>query len=198
MFMRIRNLLTAAGLLFVSTAFAQFDLGVKAGVNITKIDGQSFKDQFKYGYHLGGFAAIGLGKKFGIQPEVLYSQNTLRVDSSYTNLYQGVFAGGLTNVKLNYISIPVLLNYKLIGKFLTLQAGPQFGILIDQSRSILQNGGDAFKKGDFSLLGGVQVKLGPLRVNGRYVVGLNNISDITNDNKWKSQGFQVSAGIALL
>ena len=195
--MRIRNLLTVAGLLFVSTSFAQFDLGVKAGLNVTKIDGQSFKDQFKYGYHLGGFAAIGLGDKFGLQPEVLYNQNTLRVDSSYTNAVN-IFQNGLTDVKLNYISIPILLNYKLIGKFITLQAGPQFGILIDQNRSLLQNGGDAFKKGDFSLLGGVQVKLGPLRVNGRYVVGLNNISDISDGSKWKSQGFQLSAGIALL
>ena len=195
--MRIRNLLTMAGLLFVSTSFAQFDLGVKAGLNVTKIDGQSFKDQFKYGYHLGGFAAIGLGDKFGLQPEVLYNQNTLRVDSSYTNAVN-IFQNGLTDVKLNYISIPILLNYKLIGKFITLQAGPQFGILIDQNRSLLQNGGDAFKKGDFSLLGGVQVKLGPLRVNGRYVVGLNNISDISDGSKWKSQGFQLSAGIALL
>lgn len=196
--MKIRNLLTVVVLFASTSLFAQFDLGVKAGVNITKIDGQSFKDQFKYGYHLGGFAALGLGKKFGIQPEVLYSQNTLRVDSSYTNTITGVFQNGLTDVKLNYITIPILLNYKLVGKFITLQAGPQFGILIDQNRSLLQNGGDAFKKGDFSMLGGVQVKLGPLRVNGRYVVGLNNISDIANDNRWKSQGFQVSAGLAIL
>mgnify|MGYP003850184921 FL=1 len=104
--MRLRNLLTAAGMLLVSSAFAQFDLGVKAGVNITKIDGQSFNDQFKYGYHLGGFAAIGLGEKFGLQPEVLYNQNTMRVDSSYTNAVN-VFQNGLTDVKLNYISIPI-------------------------------------------------------------------------------------------
>jgi len=107
MFMRIRNLFTAVGLLLVSTSFAQFDLGLKAGLNVTKIDGQSFKDQFKYGYHLGGFAAFGLGDKFGLQPEVLYNQNTLRVDSSYTNAVN-IFQNGLTDVKLNYISIPIL------------------------------------------------------------------------------------------
>ena len=197
-YMRIKNLFLLFVLFVALNASAQFDVGIKGGVNITKIDGQSFKDQFKYGYHLGGFAAIGLGKKFGIQPEVLYNQNSLRVDSSFTNTVN-VFQNGLTDVKLNYISIPILLNYKLIGKFLTLQAGPQFGILLDQSRSLLQNGGDAFKKGDFSLLGGVQLKLGPLRVNGRYVVGLNNIRDIAGDpTSWKSQGFQVSAGLAIL
>jgi hypothetical protein len=195
--MRVKNIFLIAFLLITSVASAQFDLGIKGGINVNKIDGVSFKDEFKYGYHLGGFAAIGLGKKFGLQPEVLYNQNTLRVDSSYTNAIN-VFQNGLTNVKLNYISIPILLNYKLVGKFITLQAGPQFGILIDQNRSLLQNGGDAFKKGDFSMLGGVQIKLGPLRVNGRYVIGLNNISDLSDGNKWKSQGFQLSAGLALL
>ncbi len=195
--MRIKLLFLALPFMASTALNAQFDLGVKAGVNITKIDGRSFQDEFKYGYHLGGFAAIGLGKKFGIQPEVLYNQNSIRVDSSFTNTVS-IFQNGLTNIKLNYISIPILLNYKLVGKFITLQVGPQFGILVDQSRSLLQNGGDAFRKGDFSMLGGVQIKLGPLRVNGRYVVGLNNISDISDDNKWKSQGFQVSAGLALL
>ncbi|MFN4892168.1 MAG: porin family protein [Bacteroidota bacterium] len=195
--MRVKNIFLIAFLLITSVASAQFDLGIKGGINVNKIDGVSFTDEFKYGYHLGGFAAIGLGKKFGLQPEVLYNQNTLRVDSSYTNAIN-VFQNGLTNVKLNYISIPILLNYKLVGKFITLQAGPQFGILIDQNRSLLQNGGDAFKKGDFSMLGGVQIKLGPLRVNGRYVIGLNNISDLSDGNKWKSQGFQLSAGLALL
>lgn len=196
--MNMRTSFAVIALLFTTGVSAQFDLGLKAGVNVVKIDGRAFSDEFKYGYHAGAFMAIGLGKKFGFQPEVLYNQNSLRVDTSFTNPLSTVFQNGITSVRLNYLSIPLLINYKLIGKFITLQAGPQFGILIDQDRSILQNGGDAFKKGDFSLLGGVQVKLGPLRVNGRYVVGLNNISDITNDNRWKSQGFQVSAGIALL
>ena len=53
---------------------AQFHIGIKAGANVNKIDGKSFKDQFRYGYHVGGFAEIGLGDKFGIQPEVVFNQ----------------------------------------------------------------------------------------------------------------------------
>jgi hypothetical protein len=66
-----------------------------------------------------------------------------------------------------------------------------------QNRTLLQNGGDAFKKGEFAMIGGAQFKIGPIRVNGRYVIGLNNINDIDNQDKWKSQGFQLSAGLAL-
>jgi hypothetical protein len=108
-----------------------------------------------------------------------------------------VYNSDQSTVKLNYLSIPILLNYKLIGNFLSLQAGPQFGILINQDKSLLQNGGEAFKKGDFSMVAGAQIKLSAIRLSGRYVVGLNNINDIDNQDKWKSQGFQVSLGLAL-
>ncbi|MEI9910532.1 MAG: porin family protein [Bacteroidota bacterium] len=186
-----------ATLLFSQAIMAQFHIGIKGGANITKIDGVSFKDQFKYGYHIGGFAEIGLGHKFGIQPEVLFSQYSSSIDSNYKHIYQDVFNSDQSSVKLNYLSIPILLSYKLAGNFLTLQAGPQFSVLVNQDKTLLQNGGEAFKKGDFALVGGAQIKLSAIRITGRYVVGLNNINDIDNQDQWKSQGFQVSLGLAL-
>lgn len=194
--MKTKLLSLFAAVLFSQAMMAQFHLGVKAGANITKVDGKSFKDEFRYGYHLGGFAEIRLGNKLVLQPEVLFNQYATRLDSNYKNVYEDIFDGN-SNIKLNYLSIPVLLNYKLVGNFISLQAGPQFGILIDQNKTLLQNGGNAFKSGDLSMLAGVLVRLGPIRVNGRYAIGLNDISDISDDNKWKSQGFQVSVGLAL-
>jgi hypothetical protein len=47
------------------------------------------------------------------------------------------------------------------------------------------------------MLGGVQLKLSAIRVTGRYMVGLKNINDIYDKDKWTSQGFQVSLGLAL-
>lgn len=194
--MKTKLLSLFAAVLFSQAMMAQFHLGVKAGANITKVDGKSFKDEFRYGYHLGGFAEIRLGNKLVLQPEVLFNQYATRLDSNYKNVYEDIFDGN-SNIKLNYLSIPVVLNYKLIGNFVSLQAGPQFGILIDQNKTLLQNGGNAFKSGDFSMLAGVLVRMGPIRVNGRYAIGLNDISDIPDDNKWKSQGFQLSVGLAL-
>jgi len=101
-----------------------------------------------------------------------------------------------SRVKLNYLSIPILLNYKLIGP-IHLQAGPAFSILMDQNRTFLQNGGDAFKKGDFSMIGGAQIKLAKLYLSGRYVIGLANINDIDDKDKWKSQAIQLSVGLSL-
>lgn len=193
--MKTKLLFLFAVLFFSLAAMAQFHIGAKAGVNIIKIDGKSFSDEFRYGYHAGAFAEIGFGGKLGVQPEVLFNQYNTKVDSNFNHVYQNVFKQG--DVKLNYLSIPLLLNYKLIGNFLTLQAGPQFSVLMQQSKTLLQNGGNAFKNGDFAMVGGAKIKLGPIRVDGRYVIGLNNINDIDNQEKWKSQGFQLSAGIAL-
>ena len=196
--MKTKLLSFFAAILLSQALMAQFHFGIKGGANVTKIDGQSFKNKFEYGYHIGGFAEIGFGGKLGIQPEVLFNQYSTTVDSSFKHVYQNVFnAAYQSNVKLNYLSIPLLLTYKFIGYFITLQAGPQYGILIDQNKTLLQNGKNAFKKGDFSLLGGAQVKLGAIRVSGRYEIGLNNLNDIDNKDQWKSQGFQVSLGLAL-
>jgi hypothetical protein len=68
---------------------------------------------------------------------------------------------------------------------------------MNSDKTLLQNGGEAFTKGDLSMLAGVQLKIAALRINGRYAIGLNNLNDIDNQNKWKSEGFQVSVGIAL-
>lgn len=162
-----------------------------------KVQGKAFRDEFRYGYHLGGFAELGLGGKLGIQPEVLWNQYQTRADSSFSHVYQNsVSISNYQNVKLNYLSIPLLLNYKL-GSLLSLQAGPQYGILLDQSKNLIQNGKEAFKNGDFSLVGGAQIHISKIRLQGRYVVGLSNVNDISDQNKWKNQGFQLSLGLAL-
>lgn len=186
-----------AAMVMSSAAMAQFHIGIKGGSNITKVDGYSFKDQFRYGYHVGGFAEIGIGQKFWIQPEVLFNQYSTTLDSNYNHIYEDIFNSDQSSVKLNYLSVPVLLNYKLLGNFLSLQAGPQFSILMKQDKNLLQNGADAFKKGDFAMLGGVQLKLSAIRITGRYAIGLSDINDIGNRDEWKSQGFQVSLGLAL-
>ena len=195
--MKTKFLFLSAAILFSFVSMAQFHIGAKAGANISKVEGHSFNDQFKYGYHLGGFMEIPISKKLTIQPEVLFNQFSTVLDSSYKNIYEGVFNTQDGNsIKLNYLSIPILLEYKM-ANFFRLQAGPQFGILIDQDRSLLQNGGDAFRRGDLSMLAGAELQIMKLRITGRYAIGLSNINDIDNQDKWTTRGFQVSLGLAL-
>ena len=58
----------------------------------------------------------------------------------------------------------------------------------------MDNGKEAFKKGDFSLVGGAQLNIANIVIGGRYVVGLTDIKDLPSGEKWKNQGFQVYAG----
>ena len=187
-----------ACVIFANTAMAQFDVGIKAGTNINKVEGKTFKEEFNYGYHLGGFARIGLGDKLGIQPEVLFNQYQTKTSNNPSDIWENA-GSDVTNkrVKLNYLSIPIMLNYKLLGNFLSLQAGPQFGILLNNDETLVRNGQNAFKSGDFSLAAGAQVKILKAVVSGRYVVGLNDISDIDNQDKWKNQAIQLSVGLAI-
>ena len=196
--MKTKLAIMAIALLTMQAASAQFRLGAKAGANLVKVDGKSFSDEFRYNYHLGGFAEIGLTRdgKLTLQPEVLFNQYSTTLDSSFKAVYENVLNSEQTLVKLNYLSIPILLNYRLIGP-LYLQAGPAFSILMDQNKNFLQNGGDAFKKGDFSMIGGAQIRITKIYLTGRYVVGLANINDIDNKDKWKSQAIQLSLGLSL-
>lgn len=176
---------------FAVAAQAQVNLGVKGGTTISKIDGKSFKDEFRYGYHLGGFVELGFGGKLSLQPEILFNQFQTRADTAFRAVYQNV-----SLVKLNYLSVPVVLNYKL-GNAISLQAGPQFGVLMNKDNNVFEDGKQAFQNGDFSLLGGVQLNVSKFLVSGRYVVGLKNLNDIDNRDQWKSQAIQLSVGLRL-
>jgi hypothetical protein len=91
----------------------------------------------------------------------------------------------------------LLLNYH-VSKGIVLQAGPQYGILLSQTKNLLENGRDAFKTGDFSMLGGLQLQLSSIRIYGRYAIGLSNLNDIDNKDKWKNQSIQLGIGFAIL
>jgi len=185
----------AAALLMVSIASqAQgVKLGVRFGSTLYKIDGQQFKDGFNFGYHLGGALEVMFSKKFGIQPEVLFNKSKTETAGNLGTVAQGINLGVVTD--LNYLSIPLLLNIRPSGGPLVIQAGPQFGIMMSSGNSLVQNGRDAFKSGDLSLLGGLQLNLAMIRVYGRYGIGLSNINDVSDQNKWKSQMAQLGVGI---
>jgi hypothetical protein len=192
-------LLAAIALATVISANAQrLDVGAKVGANLTKIDGVKFSDSYKLNYQLGAFAEIDFNKNWGIQPELLFSQTTSRVDSGFNSVYQDA-AGSLLkkDVKLNYLNIPILLRINA-GSFFTFNVGPQFSILVNDDENLLNNSKDAFKKGDVAAVVGAQVNISKLRIYGRYNFGLSNISDVDNPHKWTSQQLQLGVGIKIL
>ena len=174
-----------------------FRIGAKAGVNINKISGQSYKDGFNYNYLLGGFMQFNFSRTFGFQPEINFVQSTSEFSNSASNVYDDLFKlGSQRKAKLDYLRIPLLLNINVgPSKRVKLQLGPQFGSLINQKVDGLSSNRDIFKKGDLAAVGGIWIQLPLVNIGGRYEVGLNNINDIDNSERWKSQAFTLFAGI---
>lgn len=192
---KITLFITILFLLACQTISAQkkgFHIGIKAGVNANIITGSSFQDNFTYNYLLGALVQIPLVHKVSIQPEVLFSQSTTVTSSDLSQPFDPNNPNN-KNVQLDYLDIPVLLN---LGGAFKFQIGPQYGILINKNNTLLANGQDAFKSGNFSLVTGFQWRtpIVGLHLGARYLVGLSDINSATNQSSWKSQSFQVTIG----
>jgi hypothetical protein len=179
-----------------ANAQAQVALGLKGGLNLAKLDvsdvGGSIKN--KTGFHGGAFFLVKLAK-FGIQPEILFSQqgsqfkfNSQDLESNFT-----------------YVNIPVLLKTYLVGG-LNLQIGPQFGFMASAKGETLGTDGQVidaakslYKNSDVSVaLGaGVDLPFG-LTVDARYNLGLSKIEDNQALTETKNQVFQISLGYKIL
>ena len=172
-----------------------FRIGAKGGVNINKISGQSYKSGFNYNYLIGGFMQFNFGR-FGLQPEVNMVQSSSEFSKDANNVYNDLFAGGSQKkARLNYIKIPVLLNINVgASKHVKLQLGPQFGGVIKQQVDSLKANNNLFKTSDLSMLGGLWFQLPFINLGARYELGLSNVNDIDNKEKWKSQAYTIFIG----
>jgi hypothetical protein len=180
----------------IHTQAQGFHLGIKAGANLFKVDGESFSQEFQFGYAVGAFSELNFTPNFGIQPEVMFNQTNYRTATNFSSVYEINGYDGVKG-KLNYLSIPVLLSLRPI-PLLSILVGPQFGILLNPDEHLVANGDQAFKKGDVSLVGGAQLNLMKLKLGARYVLGLNNINNIqSSDVNWKNQGWQLYAGLRI-
>jgi len=93
--------------------------------------------------------------------------------------------------------IPILLNIDIgQSQRVKLQLGPQWGQLMNSEvDSLRQPGRDIFRKGEFSLLGGLWLQLPLINIGARYEMGLTNLNDVSNQDKWRSQAFHIFAGV---
>ncbi|HET6767463.1 MAG TPA: porin family protein [Chitinophagaceae bacterium] len=176
-----------------------FRWGFKGGLNLNKIQGQSFKDEFSYNYALGGFMQVNITRKLGIQPEINFVQTSAEQSDDITVIYDDLFLDGAQKrAKLDYLKFAGLLNIDVgPSQRVKLQLGPQWGFLVNEAVDSLKTPGDIFKKGELSVLGGIMLQLPLIHIGTRYEIGLTDINGIDNQDKWKSQSWQFFVGITL-
>jgi hypothetical protein len=172
---------------------AQSAFGIKAGLNLTnlKVSDPEASYDSRSGYHAGIFFREKFSK-IAVQPEVLLFTQSTDVKSTLLGEYQDSFT---------YLSIPVMLKFYLVSG-LNIQAGPQFGFLLDGERKFESRLGqgssdikDYYKGSDISLSlgGGWDLPFG-LSVDVRYNIGIQDINDLADGEEAKSRVFQLSLG----
>ena len=174
-----------------------FRFGAKGGLNINKITGQSYKSGFNYNYQVGGFLQFNITSHLGIQPEVSFVQSQSEFSNDANNVYNDLFYNGSQRkAKLNYLEVPVLLNVNIgPSKRVKLQIGPAYNGLLKQTVDSLKGNGDLYKNAEWSAIGGLWIQLPLVNIGARYKLGLTNINDIDDRQKWKSQAIQIFAGV---
>ena len=177
-------------LLIIQNSFSQkFDLGIKSGSNFATQNIKSISGTKSItGLHVGVFTYIKLPLIFGIQPELQYSTQGTKINST-------------TMRSIDYLNVPILVRSSF-GP-INIHFGPQFGILtgaINEVSGIPTDIKDKFLKRDFSLILDVSVEpVDRFIFSVRYVKGLKNISDddpFANDTK--NTTFQFSFGYVLI
>jgi Outer membrane protein beta-barrel domain len=157
------------------------NLGIKGGINLYNVynDDNTNYEQIT-GYYFGLLGHIHLSSQWAVQPELVYSR-------------QGAKNGG-TNYNLDYINVPVLLQYMFDNGF-RLQAGPQLGLLVSAKSEINNESTDVkdnFKPFELAFGLGASYVHPPtgFGVDARYNFGLNNINDSGTVNSY-NRGLQV-------
>jgi hypothetical protein len=178
-----------------------FGLGIKVGQNFSSVN-NVYVDHNAASYHLGVTTHFGITKMISLVPEVILSQTKLEAGPNPGDLS----ANSITRPEtyhLNYLSIPLLVQVSPI-KQLSFQLGPQYGILLDQKKDGIENATLAFKNGEFSFVGGAKFDLGGFFVYGRYVIGLQDITDtkslsasLQDQSTWKTRQWQLGVGLNL-
>src|SRR6187551_1203498 len=176
-----------------------FRFGFKGGVNLNKIEGKSFNDEFNYNYSLGGFIQFNITRKLGLQPEINFVQTTAETSADITDIYEDLFVGGnQKKAKLDYLKFAGLLNIDIgPSQRVKLQLGPQWGMLLNETADSLNSSQDVFKKSEFSVLGGIMLQLPLIHIGTRYEIGLTDVNGTDNNDKWRSQAWQFFVGITL-
>lgn len=194
----MKKLILCAVLLIagISSSNAQIlKFGVKGGVNFANLNGGTegidydFKN--KTGFYAGAVAEIKILPNFSLQPEAMFSSQGAASDVE-----------GIDDFNLDYISVPVMAKFYLITDRLSIEAGPQFSFLINDSDAVFNEivsdemservEGQKPKSFDFAIAGGASLNIaGGLFAQARYTIGLTEIS---KNAEAKNAVFQLGLG----
>jgi hypothetical protein len=169
-----KYLLSATLLIMVCiSAKAQFSLGIKGGVNFSKINTDNVNSSTVTGYQAGLFARVG--NSWYLQPELYVNGTGSEFNSA---------ANGNGKVTFTNLNVPVLLGKSFGAKNLNFRvmAGPVLVVVMGKNESFSQNFSTAYanfgnyKGRNYGYQAGAGVDIGPITADLRYQRGLDKIN----------------------
>lgn len=206
-----KNIIILCSLFLSAAAFAQSEkvkLGLKAGLNLSTLtyDEGELDSSSKTGFAAGIMVEIPIAKNFALQPELMYSQQGTKTSFSDAEVTNSNYNG---TIKLNYLNLPVMAKY-YVCQGLSIQAGPQIGILLKANNKYHDNflgyeNSESFNLKEYSSGIDTSVNFGlgyqfkEFYADLRYNISYSNVfkeGDINHfiSNDMKNRVFQISIG----
>lgn len=162
------SIFSITSLVTISVMSQSINGGIKAGLNISnvkaKLSSGSISGDALLGLHAGLFLKAMVSEKFGIQPELLYSQqgNGKNADKE----------------RINYFNVHLMGRYQL-SKVFNLELGPQLGFLLSAKDNDGNDISDVLNGMNLSIAFGLGVELPEgFIMSARYVAGVSNDVDL--------------------
>lgn len=198
-----RTVLLSCLMVFTAiTAFAQlpsFNLGLKGGINVSKLNSNFLNEENRLGYQVGAWARIG-GLGLYVQPEAYLGTK----GSDFRILQNNNQVETEGEVKFTTLDVPVLLGTKIGPQNFNIRfmAGPVISFIVDdkttfQSASAQVTDFNNYKNQTWAAQAGAGIDFGNLSIDARYEAGLSNIS--RNDQFDQKQNlWHISLGYKIL
>ena len=198
----MKKIILLCSVLFLSgtAAFAQsFNLGLKAGMNFSKLNSDFASEENRLGYQVGVWSRIGAAGIY-LQPEAYLGSK----GSKFFDIEQeGSTVKASGKVNFTTFDVPVLLGTKIGFNKLNLRfmAGPVVSFVVDKNTDFQDlvssaTDFDDYKDQAWGIQAGTGVDIGGLAIDLRYEAGLTNISRSTQ-YKQKTNLFNLSLGFKL-
>jgi len=162
------RLLCIGGLFFPAVLFAQTEFGIKGGLNVSDIVMTNYINPdveadlaLKTGLHGGFFVTGNVNDRIGMAGELLYSN-------------KGVKA--ISNINLHYITLPLLIEYKLSNTILA-EIGPELGYMFSATSEYGNASSTYDNKLDLALDAGFRLDARKITFGIRYCVGMFSVRE---------------------
>ena len=198
--MKVNSIIVAAMLLLIALPLqAQWNIGGVFGINLASInvDPEPSTEEYsgRSGFGLGVVLDRPLSGQIDLHAEPMFLQKGGKIKE----------AGDETTFKISYIELPIMFRYNFENDASAqpyVMAGPSLGYLLNGKYDV-KDGPEIDAKDELKGLdlgvgfgGGVSMPKGNMTLfaEARYILGLTNINDESDEAKVKNRGLQVLVG----